>query len=132
LTPFRGQRRCAQAWGELVRPDGYCALASGDSVVELCLEWDRASEPLARLAEKIVRYRELEAALERALTVAIVVPSERREREIHHALHDEPRLLLTTADRHQADPLAANWLQARAAARISLRAAAQTHHHLDR
>lgn len=127
LLEWWGQRRCAQAWGELVRPDGYCALASGDSVLELCLEWDRGSEPLARLAEKVVRYRELEAALERALTIAIVALSERREREIRHALHGESRLLLTTAERHSADPLAANWLQARAAARTSLRAAAHTH-----
>jgi hypothetical protein len=126
LLEWWGQRRCAQAWGELVRPDGYGALASGSSVLELCLEWDRATEPLARLTEKLVRYRELEAALERALTVAIVAPSERREREIHHALHDEPRLLLTTAERHRAGPLAANWLHARAATRTSMRAAVHT------
>jgi hypothetical protein len=122
LLHWWGQRRCSQAWGELVRPDGYCALAGDDHLLELCLEWDRGSEPLARLADKLVRYAELEAALERTLTVAIVVPGERRERELHHTLAaDSDRLLLTTAHRHGADPLAANWLRRDAPTRTSVR-----------
>jgi Replication-relaxation len=121
LLDWWGQRRCAQVWGELVRPDGYCALARNGDLLELCLEWDRGSEPLGRLADKLVRYAELEAALGRTLAVAIVASSERREREIHRAVRPESeRVLLTTADRHTADPLAANWLMSGARLRTSL------------
>ncbi len=127
VATWWGQRRCAQAWGELVRPDGYCSLAGDGQVLELCLEWDRGSETLARIEEKLVRYGELEAALERPLTLAFVAPSEGREHELLRVLrqHAATPLLLTTAARHAADPLGDNWLSPNGETRLSLPRAAQ-------
>ncbi|MGH2461976.1 MAG: replication-relaxation family protein [Chloroflexota bacterium] len=123
LLEWWGQRRCGNAWGELVRPDGYCALALPDGdVLELCLEWDRSTEPHHRIDDKVARYRELEAALDRDLTIAIVAPTDRREQELNRHLgnHSAHGVVLTTADRHAADPLARNWLQPAATTRRAL------------
>jgi hypothetical protein len=123
LAEWWGQRRCARAWGELVRPDGYAHLAIGGRALELWLEWDRGTETLTRVADKLDRYAELQLALERAVVVSIVAPSGGREREILRALSAAApvRVLLTSADRHAGDPLAANWLDTGAEARLSLR-----------
>jgi hypothetical protein len=117
-----GQRRCGQAWGELVRPDGYCQINRGVRAIGLWLEWDRGTEPLDRIAGKLERYEELALALERELNVLIVAPGERREREIRRALRAsaDARALTTTADRHHRDPLARNWLGAETALRVAL------------
>jgi hypothetical protein len=112
VTAWWGQRRCTQAWGELVRPDGYAALAYGGDVRELCLEWDRGTEALARIEEKLARYGELQSALERPLTLALVAPTGGRERELQRVTRRAARtpVLVTTAARHAADPLGQNWL----------------------
>lgn len=112
IAAWWGQRRCSQAWGELVRPDGYAALATGGNVHETCLEWDRGSETLARIEDKLIRYGELQAALERSLTLALVAPTDRRERELLQIVRRAAAtpVLLTTAARHAADPLGENWL----------------------
>lgn len=125
-----GQRRCAQAWGELVRPDGYGALESAGEVLELYLEWDRGSEALSRIEDKLVRYGELEAALERRPELAFVAPSDGRERELLDVLRDHPATatLITTAARHTTDPLGTNWLNPHHDNRISLVRAAQELH----
>lgn len=127
VAAWWGQRRCSQAWGELVRPDGYAALATGGDVLELCLEWDRGSETLARIEDKLIRYGELQAALERSLTLALVAPTDRRERELLRVLreHAASDTLITTADRHTTDPLGTNWLSPRHDTRLSLIRAAQ-------
>jgi hypothetical protein len=117
-----GQRRCAKAWGELVRPDGFARLAARDRSLELWLEWDRSTETHARLAEKFERYADLEAALERPVAVAIVIPTSGREREVLRVLREgvPVRVLVTCAERHRADPLARNWLEPDREARLSL------------
>ncbi len=122
-----GQRRCAQAWGELVRPDGYGALESAGEVLELYLEWDRGSEALSRIEDKLVRYGELEAALERRPQLAFVAPSDGRERELLGVLREHPATatLITTASRHTTDPLGTNWLNPHHDTRLSLIRAAQ-------
>lgn len=122
LLEWRGQRRCAQTWGELVRPDGFVRLQLPGGPLDLWLEYDRATEPHHRLQEKLDRYEELTLALEHPITLLLTLPGERREREIHRALHatGDMLLLTTTAERHHADPLASNWLTACAERRITL------------
>jgi hypothetical protein len=122
LLEWRGQRRCARTWGELVRPDGYLRLQLADEQLELWLEYDRATETHARLQEKLDRYEELALALERPVTLLLTLPGERRERELHRALRRtaEVLLLTTTAQRHRADPLAPNWLAPGGKRRVSL------------
>jgi hypothetical protein len=122
LAQWWGQRRCAQAWGELVRPDGYCRVRHDGHAIELWLEWDRGTEPLHRVAGKLERYEELALALDQKLNVAIVAPGERRERDLREALPRPvgARALITTALRHHHDPLGANWLAPGADARLAL------------
>ena len=122
VAAWWGQRRCSQAWGELVRPDGYVALTTGGDVLELCLEWDRGSETHARIEDKLVRYGELQSALERSLTLALVAPTERREHELLSVVRRAgvTPTLVTTAARHAADPLGENWLGKRDEQRQSL------------
>jgi hypothetical protein len=122
VAAWWGQRRCSQAWGELVRPDGYVALATGAHVHEICLEWDRGSETHARIEDKLVRYGELQSALERSLTLALVAPTERREHELLSVVRraSVTPTLVTTAARHAADPLGENWLGKRDEQRRSL------------
>ncbi|HET8894212.1 MAG TPA: replication-relaxation family protein [Gaiellaceae bacterium] len=127
IIAWWGQRRCAQAWGELVRPDGYGAMESDGAVVELYLEWDRGSEALSRIEDKLIRYGELEAALGRRPRVVFVAPSDGRERELLRVLreHAASDTLITTADRHTTDPLGTNWLSPHHETRLNLIHAAQ-------
>jgi hypothetical protein len=122
LQTWWGQRRCALAWGDLVRPDGHARLTLPTGHLDIWLEWDRGTEPHDRLRDKLDRYEELALALEHPLTLLFVAPSERRE---HHILDRLPaaggvRVLTTTAERHHADPLARNWLTAGAERRAAL------------
>jgi hypothetical protein len=122
LLEWRGQRRCAQTWGELVRPDAFVRLALAERQLELWLEYDRATEPHSRLQEKLDRYEELSLALERPITLLLALPGGRREREIHRTLRTtaEVLLLTATAERHYADPLAPNWSAPDAERRVAL------------
>jgi hypothetical protein len=122
LLEWSGQRRCAQRWGDLVRPDGHARLALATGQLEVWLEWDRATEPHARLHDKLDRYEELALALDQPLTLLFVAPGERRERHILDGLRPtgDVRVLTTTGERHHADPLARNWLAAGAERRAAL------------
>jgi protein involved in plasmid replication-relaxation len=121
LLAWTGQRRCAQRWGDLVRPDGHARLALPTGRLQIWLEWDRGTEPHARLHDKLDRYEELALALEEPLTLLFVAPGERRERHIRDGLRPagEVRALTTTAARHHADPLAHNWLAPGAERRVA-------------
>jgi hypothetical protein len=90
--------------------------------VEAWLEHDRSTETHARLQEKLDRYEELALALEHPITLLLTLTSDRRERELHRSLRPTGELLLltTTAERHHADPLAANWLATRSETRTTL------------
>jgi len=122
LVSWWGQRRCAQAWGELVRPDSYLRLKLPGGELELWVEYDRGSEQHARLQDKLDRYQELALALERRMTLLLVLQTDRREHEVHRTLRPPEEVLLLTgvASRHQQDPLAANWLAHDAQRRVSL------------
>jgi hypothetical protein len=122
LLEWRGQRRCAQSWGELVRPDDYLRLELAGRQLDLWLEYDRATETHARLQEKLDRYEELALAVEHPITLLLTLPSERREREIHRGLRTTADVLLltTTAQRHETDPLAPNWLAPGGERRVTL------------
>lgn len=112
LVEWRGQRRCSQTWGELVRPDAYLRIALAGCVLDLWLEHDRGTETHARLRDKLDRYEDLALALEHPITLLLTLPGERREHELHRTLSPDREVLLltTTAERHHADPLASNWL----------------------
>jgi hypothetical protein len=113
LLEWRGQRRCAQTWGELVRPDAHMRLQLPSGVLALWLEHDRSTETHARLQDKLDRYEELALAVEQPVTLLLTLISERREREVRRTLRPDGDVLLLTStiERHHADPLAGNWLR---------------------
>lgn len=120
---WRGQAECARAYRDLIRPDSRLTITwRDDRAVEAFLEWDRGTEPLRRLQDKLDRYDDLAVGRDRPATVLLVVPSERRERNTHNALRptSEVQLLTTTAERHRADPLVRNWLPAGDTERVAL------------
>jgi hypothetical protein len=122
LIEWRGQRRCAQLWGELVRPDSYLRLQLPAGQVALWVEHDRATETHQRLQEKLDRYEELAIALEQPITLLLTLTSDRREHETRRSLRppEEVLLLTTTTMRHHADPLTDNWLPASSETRLAL------------
>lgn len=122
LVEWRGQRRCTQSWGELVRPDSQLSLQLRDGMLEAWLEHDRGTETQRRLQDKLDRYDELALALEQPITLLLTLLTERREQETHRALQptSDVLLLTTTVERHHANPLAANWLPAASETRVAL------------
>jgi len=62
LAAWWSEARCAAAWGEHVRPDGYGRWQHAGTTVAFFLECDRGSEPHDRLAAKLDAYRNLREA----------------------------------------------------------------------
>jgi hypothetical protein len=120
---WTGQAACARTLRDLVQPDSHLTITwPHGHALDAFLEWDRGTETLRRLQDKLDRYDDLAIGRDQLVTVLLVLPSERRERNAHHALTPttDVRLLTTTAERHHADPLARNWLPASHTERVSL------------
>jgi hypothetical protein len=64
LDEWWSSRRCAAAWGNAVRPDGYGVYVEGDIRLPFLLEYDTGSEVLARLEGKLPGYAALTRAVE--------------------------------------------------------------------
>jgi hypothetical protein len=62
LAQWWSSRRCAAAWGEAVRPDGYAVWVDGERRVPFHLEFDMGTERLARHEAKLPGYAELARA----------------------------------------------------------------------
>ncbi len=86
LVTWWGERYCKANLGEVVRPDGVGVWREGEAVVTFCLEYDRGTEPLARISAKADEYARLERAWGIAFWLLVVVPGPRRERGVRAAL----------------------------------------------
>jgi hypothetical protein len=117
-----GTREAAVRLGErmrcAVRPDGEVILLTSSGPVDLLLEWDRGSETLDRLDQKLRRYRMAEHKLrhedEEPRSILFVVPGRRRLENLRelcadHRGGDWPILATTTAELHAGDPLGSVW-----------------------
>lgn len=82
LTEWWSERRCAATWGHTVRPDGYGRWREGDSATDFFLEYDRGTETLDRLVDKLDGYAELQATSQITTPVLLWLPSPRREAEL--------------------------------------------------
>ncbi len=109
LATWWGERYCKAVLGEVVRPDGLGVWHEAGRSVSFCLEYDRSSEPLGRLATKAVDYARLEAAWGIAFWVLVVVPGPRREAGARAALSDEGLAVATTTQPDAGRPTAAVW-----------------------
>ena len=79
LATWWSERRCAAAWGEVVRPDGYGVWAEGGARLPFLLEYDNGTERLARLADKLPGYARLAGAAGYPTWVLFRFPSTARE-----------------------------------------------------
>jgi Replication-relaxation len=116
LTVWWSERRCADRWGRLVRPDGYGRWQEYGREVDFFLEYDRGTEPLDRLAAKLAGYRELADATQIPTPVLFWLPSSRREASLRQALVHEARwawvpfLVATASPALALGPAEAAWL----------------------
>ena len=116
-----GSREAAARMGEkmrgTLRPDAELVLVSSAGPVNLLLEWDRGTETLERLEEKLRRYRTAERKLydyPGPRGILFVVPGARRLRALHElaAKLDRdgwPIVATTAAELRRAGPLAPIW-----------------------
>lgn len=109
LTTWWGERYCKAVLGEVVRPDGLGVWKEAGASVTFCLEYDRGSEPLGRLAGKASDYARLEAAWGVVFWVLVVVPGPRRERGARAALSGHGLAVATTTRDGALRPTGAVW-----------------------
>jgi hypothetical protein len=109
LATWWGERYCKAILGEVVRPDGLGVWHEAGGSVSFCLEYDRGSEPLGRLAAKDVDYARLEAAWGVPFWVLVVVPGPRRETGARAALSGEGLAVATTTQSGARRPTEAVW-----------------------
>jgi hypothetical protein len=79
LEEWWSARRCAAAWGDAVRPDGYGVWADHGVRLPFCFEYDNGTETLARLEAKLGGYAKLARAVEHPTWVLFRFPTAGRE-----------------------------------------------------
>ena len=115
LVDWWGERRCAAAWGDLVRPDAAATWqtpstaagtaaggAAGVRSLAFAVEYDTGTETLARVAAKLGDYADLAAAAGQVLPVLFWLPSVARESALHDHLDPTGLLVATAAADHAA------------------------------
>jgi hypothetical protein len=117
LVVWWSERRCDGRWGHVVRPDGYGRWREHGREVDFFLEYDRGTEPLDRLAAKLVAYHELADATEIPTPVLFWLPTSGREAGVRQALAHETRwgrvrfLVATASPTLGHGPAEAAWLR---------------------
>lgn len=117
LVTWWGERYCKSVLGEVVRPDGLGLWREGDAEVTFCLEYDRGTEALRRLAEKAADYARLEVAWGVPFWLLVVVPGPRREAGARSALSGGGVAAATTTQAGALRPAEAVWAPLGAAGR---------------
>jgi hypothetical protein len=79
LDEWWSARRCAAAWGEIVRPDAYAVWVEHGVRLPFFLEYDTGTEALRRLAGKLDGYARLARAVGHPTWVLFAFPSVGRE-----------------------------------------------------
>jgi hypothetical protein len=84
LDAWWSERRCAQVWGKIVRPDGYGRWQHDGRATDFFTEYDTGTEPLHRLLAKIGDYQTLAEMTGITHTpVLFVLPGPTREQHLH-------------------------------------------------
>ena len=95
LECWWSERRCAAAWGDHARPDGYGRWreqtpGQPPAVTDFFLEYDTGTETLSRLIAKLAGYAALAARTGITTPVLFWLPSPRREAALHARLAGQP------------------------------------------
>lgn len=102
LTAWWSEDRCHQAFGDIVRPDGYLRWRGPSGELEYFLEYDTGTENLTQLAAKLVDYHRLAVASRISTPLLIYFTRTGRESTARQALPNALRDL----DRPDALPIA--------------------------
>ena len=79
VSTWWSERRCAQQWGDLARPDAYARWSEGTREVDFFLEHDTGTEPLTKVAAKLADYANLAEATSIVTPVLLWLPGHARE-----------------------------------------------------
>ena len=109
LSVWWSERRCAAAWAEFVRPDGYGLWTEAGRRVAFCLEYDTGTEHLPQLAGKLAGYADLAAVLDQPPWLLFVLPSRRRETEARRVLRTAALPIATAVDDPASSVAGARW-----------------------
>jgi hypothetical protein len=109
LVGWFGERYCRARYGQIVCPDGMGTWEEHGDRVHVCLEYDRGTEQLSRLAGKAAGYQNLEHALHDPFWVLVVVPGPRREAGTRGALSASGLAVATTTYVGAVRPAEAVW-----------------------
>jgi hypothetical protein len=124
LVHWWSERRCAASWGEIVRPDGYGHWREAGTDVDFFLEYDRGTEPLARLVDKLDGYTDLQTATGVNTTwILFWLPGPRREAALRKVLAAASVPIATTHAVSGHTPADAVWLPVKEARSARLRLA---------
>jgi hypothetical protein len=86
LATWWPERRCAQQWGDLARPDAYGRWHEDGRDVDFFLEYDTGTETVSRVAAKLNGYAALTDATGITTPVLFWFPSPAREDSVRAAL----------------------------------------------
>jgi hypothetical protein len=115
----------AARWADgFVRPDAFGCWREGGRAVEFLLEYDRGTEALGRLVEKLGGYERLESERGASAWVLFAFTSERRERTARAALAGATVPVATAALLGGRDPAGEVWLPLSSDRRVALAALA--------
>src|SRR5205807_2638104 len=115
--PREGAARMGEKMRGTLRPDAELILIAPSGPVDLLLEWDRGTETLERLDEKVRRYRTAERKLYEypgPRSILFVVPGRRRLANLRQLCADlsegsRPIFATTATQLRAAGPLARIW-----------------------
>jgi hypothetical protein len=110
LAEWWPERRCAGAWGEVVRPDAYGVWVEGGSRLPFLFEYDTGSERLGRLQAKLSGYAALARAAHHPTWVLFCFPSKGRETAARRVLAHHEVPVATAVIPPGLAPDAALWL----------------------
>ena len=109
LSTWWGERYCKERFASIVYPDGVGVWREGTATVVFCLEYDRGTEQLARLADKAVDYARLEEGSGWAFWLLVVVTGPGAERGARAALSGQGLAVATTTQPQAVRPTDAIW-----------------------
>lgn len=125
LRQWWPEQRCMRTWGAYVRPDAYGHWSEHGREVDFFIEYDLATEPLARVAAKLDAYAALADTTGVTRPVLIWTTSASREAHLRRHLRGTAVPVATTtpdADPERLGPAGSVWLTTapRSGARLRL------------
>jgi predicted transcriptional regulator len=110
LVEWWSERQCDEWYGTLVRPDGLGVWREDGVGLDFFLEYDRGTETLERVADKLEGYEKLEAASAESSWILFRLRSVRREAGIRRVLAGVTVPVATAAPAAGQRPHEAIWL----------------------